>query len=207
MWFGVDNRSDVLKAQGKELTVNYCGLDMGKKSSQYCIVNERREIVREGKVRNTVEALGELFRKWPRMRVVIEASTKSFWMADVVELMGHEPVVVDPGRTKAIGSSLIKNDKLDARVLAILNAADILAVVSRATKRERLARMPVVVRDALVQGRSKLMLTVRSLLDSEGIEVKSAAANAFTGVVRKVVEDALSKELASVRQPILAAID
>ncbi|MFH1810528.1 MAG: hypothetical protein ABIJ09_17435 [Pseudomonadota bacterium] len=36
------------------------------------------------------------------MRIVVEASTKSFWMANQLEALGHEPVVVGPGRKKAI---------------------------------------------------------------------------------------------------------
>lgn len=186
--------------------MNYCGLDMGKRSSHFCIVDEKRVVQREGKVSNKPEALKKVFGKLDAMRIVVEASTKSFWMADQLEALGHELVVVDPGRTKAIGSALIKHDKLDARVLATLCAADVLARVSRPTLEERLARTPVVIRDGLVQGRAKMMNTVRSVLDAEGIEVAASSANGFTGKVRTTL-DAAPVQLAASVTPMLEAID
>ena len=186
--------------------MNYCGLDMGKKSSHFCIVDENRSIVREGKVANRPRALQKVLGKMPPMRIVVEASTKSFWMADQLETLGHEAVVVDPGRTKAIGAALIKHDKLDARVLAILNQASLLATVSRPTLDERLARMPVVVRDGLVRARTKMINTLRSILDSEGIEVPSKSGRAFTSAVRLVLEEA-PPELAVAVTPMLETVD
>ncbi|MFH1812075.1 MAG: IS110 family transposase, partial [Pseudomonadota bacterium] len=108
--------------------------------------------------------------------------------------------------TKAIGSALIKHDKLDARVLASLNAADVLARVSRPTLKERLARTPVVIRDGLVQCRATLINTVRSVLDAEGIEVASSTADGFTSKVCSVLAEA-PKELAEAVTPMLEAID
>lgn len=37
--------------------------------------------------------------------------------------------MVDPNRTKAIGAALIKHDRMDARILAQLAAAELLAEV------------------------------------------------------------------------------
>lgn len=186
--------------------MNYCGLDMGKKSSHFCIVDEKREIQREGKISNTPNALKKAFGKFDRMRIVVEASTKSFWMADQLEALGHEPIVVDPGRTKAIGAALIKHDKLDARVLATLNAADVLAKVSRPSLKERLARTPVVIRDGMVQCRAKMMNTVRSVLDAEGIDIPSSSAAGFTSRVCTVLGVAPT-EMAEGVLPMLEAID
>ena len=186
--------------------MNYCGLDMGKKSSHFCIVDANRAIVREGKVTNRPRMLQRVLGKLKPMRIVVEASTKSFWMADYLETLGHEVVVVDPGRTKAIGASLIKHDKLDARVLAILNQASLLATVSRPTLQERLARTPIVVRDGLVQGRTKMINTLRSLLDSEGIEVPASSSKACTGVIRLALELA-PPELAVAVAPMLETVD
>lgn len=186
--------------------MNYCGLDLGKKSSHFCIVDENRHVVREGKLSNRPSSLEKVFGKLKPMRIVLEASCKSFWMADQLETLGHRPVVVDPGQTKAVGATLIKHDRLDARVLATLNAADLLAVVSRPRQAERLARMPVVVRDGLVQCRAKLVNTVRSLLDSEGFVVKDCAVGAFTGLVCAAFED-YPEDLAAALTPLLESID
>lgn len=167
----------------------YCGLDLGKKTGRFCVMNEARKAVEESWVKVSSVELTKAFSERPPMRVVIEASTKAFWVADVLSELGHEVVVVDPGRTKAIGSSLIKNDKLDARVLATLCAANVLAEVDKPSAEQRYARMPVVARDALVRGRVKLTNCVRSMLDSEGIVMPSCGTDVFAQKARAVVEE------------------
>lgn len=166
----------------------YCGLDLGKKTGRYCVMNEARKVVEEGWVKMSSAELTKGFSERPPMKVVVEASTKAFWVADNLSELGHSVVVVDPGRTKAIGSSLIKNDKLDARVLATLCAANVLAEVDRPSAEQRHARMPVVARDALVRSRVKLTNAVRSMLDSEGIEMRSCGTDVFAQKAREVAE-------------------
>jgi transposase len=166
--------------------MQYCGLDLGKKSSRFCVVDAKRVVVREGNVRNRVAELQKVFARFPSMRIAIEASTKAFWVADRLRELGHEPVVVDPGRTKAIGAALIKHDKLDARVLATLCAADVLAKVDQPSEAQRMARMPVVVRDGLVRCRVRLATMVRSILDSEGIDLRDCALDRFADRVEEL---------------------
>lgn len=55
-----------------------------------------------------------------------DAGMKSFWLADQLRRLGHQPIVVDPAKNKAIGSSRIKHDRLDARILAELCQANLL---------------------------------------------------------------------------------
>jgi transposase len=183
-----------------------CGLDLGKKSSNFCIVDENREIVREGKVRNRIHELVKLFGKLPPMKIAIEASTKAFWIADRLGEMGHKPIVVDPGRTKAIGAAFIKHDKLDARILATLCAADVLAEIDQPTEEQRLSRMPVVARDGIVRARVKLVQMVRSMLDSEGIELKKCALKVFVNRVTDLW-DGLPEGIRQAIEPVLTAIN
>jgi transposase len=183
----------------------YCGLDAGKKSSHFCIVNEERAVQREGKVRNRVEDLDKVFGVLKPMRIVIEASRKSFWLADQLRRLGHRPVVVDPGKTKAIGASRIKHDKLDARVLAELCQANLLAEVDPPNEQQRLARMPLVARSSMVRARSLLIATAKSLLDSEGIEVPGASSANFPKAV-SLASRPLPEAMAAAIHPMLEAI-
>lgn len=185
--------------------MQYCGLDLGKKSSHFCVVDGNRRVIEEGKVRNRVDKLVGAFGVLPPMKIALEASTKAFWIADRLREIGHEPVVVDPGRTKAIGAALIKHDRLDARVLATLCAADVLAAVDQPSEEQRLARMPVVARDALVRCRVILGNQVRSLLDSEGIEPKACAPEAIVDAVSDIWDE-LPERLQSAVEPVLTAI-
>lgn len=155
--------------------MHYCGLDLGRKSSRYCILDEHREVVREGPVRNTPVHLGTVFRARTQMRVVLEATTQSFWIAEQLIELGHDVRVVDPNRTKAIGASLIKHDRLDARILAQLAAADLLAEVRIPGRAERLGRVPMVSRDALVRSRTRLVNALRGICASEGVQLPQAS--------------------------------
>lgn len=185
--------------------MQYCGLDLGKKSSRFCVMDAQRTVMCEGNVRNRAAELQRVFAQLPTMRIAIEASTKAFWIADRLRELGHEPVVVDPGRTKAIGAALIKHDKLDARVLATLCAADVLAKVDQPSEQQRMARMPVVVRDSLVRCRVRLALMVRSILDSEGIDFPRCKLDHFAD---RAVEEAQAapEALRDAIEPALAAI-
>lgn len=168
-------------------------------------MDEKKKIVRVGSVANRADKLAEVFSKFEPMRIVIEASGKSFWIADMLEAWGHEAVVVDPGRTKAIGAAKIKHDKLDARILAQLCVADLLVTVDRPSQIQRFARMPVVARDGLVRSRTLLINQVRGLLDSEGFIVKSCSTDAF---VDRVVDlwEKLPEEMGQAIEPLLNSI-
>lgn len=183
----------------------YCGLDLGKKSSHFCVMNENRKVIDSGQVRNRIVDLINTFGALPPMRIVIEASSKAFWIADRLEEMGHEVIVVDPGRTKAIGAARIKHDKLDAKVLAELCAAGLLARVDRPTEEQRLNRLVVVSRDGLVKSRVKLVNMVRSILDSEGIELKKCSTESFVGAVVEIAEE-LPEAMWKAIEPVLNGI-
>lgn len=186
--------------------MKYCGLDMGKKSSHFCIVDKKRQVVQEGTVRNRAKALEVRFGKLAKMRIVIEASTKSFWMADQLRALGHEPVVVDPGRTKAIGAARIKHDKLDARILAELCQANLLAEIDQPDLEARIGRMPFTARDGLVRARTSLINAVRSMADSEGVEIPSCSPSRFLDAVG-VVLDEVPDEMVEVLDPVCIAIE
>jgi transposase len=186
--------------------MDYCGLDLGKKSSHFCIVDSRRDIIREGKVRNRPKQIRRVFGGLKPMRIVLEATTKSFWLAERLRELGHEPIVVDPGRTKAIGAARIKHDKLDARVLAELCQTGLVVEVSQPTQQERIARMPFTLRDSLVRARVKLTNTIRSLADSEGVEIPSCSPGRFRKAI-EVVIDEFPEGMLYVIEPLLVAIE
>lgn len=155
--------------------MEYCGLDLGRKSSRYCVVDDHKDIVRQGNVRQTQDHLRSVFSSGSPMRVIVEATTQAFWTADLLRELGHDVRVVDPNRTKAIGAALIKHDKLDARILALLGCADLLAEVCVPTRQARIERVPTVSRDAIVRSRTRLVNALRGTFASEGIILPTAS--------------------------------
>jgi transposase len=186
--------------------MNYCGIDLGKKSSYFHIVDGERKTVTAGKFPNNVGAIRRAFANRERLKIVVEASCKAFWMADRLKKLGHEVVVVDPGRTKAIGAARIKHDKLDARILAELCQTGLLAAVDIPTQAQRLARLPFTARDALVRSRTLMMNNVQSILDGEGVELPATWRGNLGDVVRSVAPQ-MPPAMVPIVQRLLRGID
>ena len=78
------------KMQAQGLTV---GLDLGDRSSCYCVLNEHGEIVLEQKVATTPKAMRERFADMPRCRMALETGTHSPWVSRLLSELGHEVIV------------------------------------------------------------------------------------------------------------------
>ena len=64
--------------------MDFIGLDLGKVSSQVCVITEGGELV-ERRIRTDREHIGKLLAGRPRARILIEASTESEWVAHHIE--------------------------------------------------------------------------------------------------------------------------
>ncbi len=58
--------------------------------------------------------------------VALEASGTWWWLVDLLESLGHQPVLSHPKQTKAIASARLKNDRVDAERLVLLLRGDLL---------------------------------------------------------------------------------
>lgn len=186
--------------------MKYCGLDLGKKSSDFVIMNSNRRVLKRGKLKTTRRGLEKAFRVEERMRIVLEATGNSFWIADLLESFGHEVIVVDPGRTKAIGAARIKHDRLDATILAELGCADLLAKVDRPSREMRLRRVPLTARDTLVRSRTRLLNSVRGTLNSEGLDLPKCSAPRFVELVMSL-ESEIDEGLFCAVKPLLDTLE
>jgi transposase len=74
------------KLRNGQLTI---GLDVGDRSSCYCVLNEAGEVILEAKVATSPEAMKQTFEKMPRSRIALEAGTHSPWISRLLEKLGH----------------------------------------------------------------------------------------------------------------------
>ena len=100
---------DALKAQTKEtgakkistMTVKAfrkmqkltIGLDLGDRSSWYCVLDESGTVVLEQKLSTTPKAMREVFGGMPRRRIALETGTHSPWVSRLLSELGHEVIV------------------------------------------------------------------------------------------------------------------
>jgi transposase len=104
---------------------NIEGLDIHKKETQTCVMDEKRKVILVKRVRTDVTDIGHLFKMIEgktkeELAVVMEATGFYFWIYDFIVARGHETKVVHPNRAKELMKAKSKTDKNDAFMLADL---------------------------------------------------------------------------------------
>ena len=79
------------------------GLDLGDKYSYLCLIDTLSgEVLEEGRLPTTPEALRRRFASEPSLRVAIEAGTHSPWVSRVLKECDHEVLVANSRKTRLI---------------------------------------------------------------------------------------------------------
>src|SRR5437764_12360540 len=105
----------------------YVGIDVHRKRSQVAVVSQDGEVLANRNVPNGVETiLGVIGGLPPGTPAAFEAAFGWGWLLELLEDYGFGPHLVHPPQCKAIASARLKNDKVDAAILAQLLRADLL---------------------------------------------------------------------------------
>jgi transposase len=105
----------------------YVGIDVHRKRSQVAVVAGDGKVQLNRNVVNGSEPMLRLIGDLPAgTPVAFEAAYGWGWLVGLLEDYGFEPHLVHPLRCKAIASARLKNDKVDAAILAQLLRADLL---------------------------------------------------------------------------------
>src|SRR5438105_2990487 len=73
------------RISSQKLTV---GLDLGDRSSWYCVLDESGQIQLEQRVRTNAKALREVFGEMPHQRIALEIGTHSPWISRLLSELG-----------------------------------------------------------------------------------------------------------------------
>ncbi|MCP3911806.1 MAG: IS110 family transposase [Actinomycetia bacterium] len=139
----------------------------------------------EGRIGVTPEALGEWAATLdPGDEVVLEATTNSDAVAMLLTPLVARVVVSNPRKTRAIAEAKVKTDKVDARILAQLLAADFLPPVWLPDDRIRMLRRLVHRRTHLVRQRTRLKNQVHAIL-ARNLVPTCPHSDLFGGVGRR----------------------
>jgi transposase len=146
------------------------GMDLGDKSSCYCVLNGQGEVIKEGKVATTRKGLGQAFGALRRYRMAIEVGTHSPWASRWLSQMGHEVIVANARQVKLISQSSRKDDRLDAQTLARLARVDpqLLRPIRHRGEKAQMHLMTIRVRAALVEARTALINAARGMAKAVG---------------------------------------
>ena len=178
-----------LNKQDGRLTI---GLDVGDRSSFYCVLDEAGDVLLEQKVSTTPKAIREIFGAMPRSRIALETRTHSPWMSRLLSELGHETIVAHARNVRLIGESRRKDDRFDAMTLARLVRIDpqLLCPVKHRSAEAQADLTVIRARAALVRARTMLVNAVRGLTKSYGERLRGCNAR---GMKPQAAQDSRSR--------------
>ena len=190
------------KTSEQKLTV---GLDLGDRSSWYCVLDESGAVVLEQRVSTTAKGMGEVFGGMPRSRIALETGMHSPWVSRQLSELGHEVIVAHARNVRLIGESRRKDDRLDAQTLARLARIDpqLLCPVKHRSRKAQADLTVIRARAGLVRARTALVNTARGLAKSYGERLRGC--NVRNMNPEKAA--GLSPELQAALEPLLAGIE
>ena len=146
------------------------GMDLGDKTSRYCVLDQAGAIQKEGSTPTTKKGMTQTFAQMARSRVSIEVGTHSAWVSRLLASFGHEVIVANARRVRAISDSNCKDDRMDAQLLARLARVDpaLLYPIRHRGQQAQQHLAMIRARAALVDGRTALVNTARGLVKSFG---------------------------------------
>ena len=181
------------------------GLDLGDRTSHYCILNEAGEVILESKVSTTPKEIEEVFSRIPRSRIALETGTHSPWVSRLLTELGHEVIVAHAQKVELITKSNRKDDRHDARTLARLARIDpeLLGPVRHRSAKAQIHLTVIRARAELVSARTALVNAARGLVKSFGERLPKCG----TYQVNEKLAEGVSAELRDVLVPLLREVE
>jgi transposase len=181
------------------------GLDLGDRSSYYCVLDETGHIMVEQRVPTTPKALRAAFGAMPRSRIALETGMHSPWVSRLLSGLGHEVIVAHARNVHLIGESRRKDDRLDAQTLARLARIDpqLLCPVKHRSAKAQADLTVIRARAGLVRARTALVNTARGLAKSYGERLRGCNVRNMN----PEKAEGLSLELQTALEPLLAGIE
>ncbi len=170
------------------------GIDLGDRWSHvHAIAAETGEVLGVRRVRTTVEELAKLFGGLAPTRVVIETGTHANWVARLASRHGHAPLVAQARCLRVIYQNPRKSDALDAQMLAELGSTHP-HLLHPVQVRDEVTQADLAVlraRETLVEGRTRIVSSVRGMVKSLGHRLPTCDAAHFARRAREACPPAL----------------
>ncbi len=108
----------------------YVGIDLHKRKFDFVMLSPSGDVVKQGSRSTDAGAVLKFASSvTPRHRVVLEPLENSYWFIDQLQPYAGSVHLANPGKVRLIAESRLKNDRIDARILADLLRAGYLPEV------------------------------------------------------------------------------
>jgi transposase len=149
----------------------YVGIDVHRKRSQVAVIDQAGQVLANRNVPNGVQPILKVIGGLPPgTPAAFEACYGTSWLVELLEDYGFDPHLVHPSRCKAIASARLKNDRVDAAILAQLLRADLLPEAWIAPPPVRALRALLRHRVALVRLRTRLRNRIHAIVADYGYD-------------------------------------
>jgi transposase len=164
-----------VKGTGK-LTI---GMDLGDKTSRYCVLDEEGEVLYERSTATTKKGMTQVFGALAHSRVAMEVGTHSRWVSRLLKQLGHEVIVANARKVRLISQSSNKDDRLDAKMLGRLARVDpeLLCPIQHRSEQGHRNLVTIRVRAALVEARTSLVNAARGMVKAFGERIPTCDAD------------------------------
>jgi transposase len=181
------------------------GLDLGDKTSRYCVLNGDGEVVGEGSVGTTRKAMLDRFGRVQRCRIAMEVGTHSPWLSRLLTSIGHEVIVANARQVQLISASSRKDDRVDAEMLARLARVDprLLRPIRHRSEEAQKHLAVIRVRATLVETRTMLINSARGLAKAMGERLPKCDSDSMTGERM----ESLPAEMRQILAPLLEQVE
>src|SRR3990170_1490803 len=180
------------------------GLDLGDRCSYLTILDQDGELIEESRLPTTKVSMQGKFSNLQPCRVAMEVGAHSRWASQLLKDLGHDVLVANARKLRAIYHNPRKGDRADAETLARLARLDP-ALLSPIHHRSPQAQADLAVlrsRDAVVRSRTLLINHARDIVKASGSRLPSCSADSFAHKVAPDIPESLRPALA----PILDTI-
>ena len=176
------------------------GVDLGDRTSHFCVLDEGGMVVERGKVQTTREGFRKRFEGVTPMRIALEVGTHSPWVSRLLKELGHEVLVANPRKTWLTYENRGKQDSVDAEALARIARLDPKLLYPVEHRPESVAQDLAVLRarDALVRTRTLLVNHVRGAVKATGYRVKKCSTRTFSDQAVDQIPPEVHEALSSV---------
>ena len=183
--------------------MEYGAIDLHLRRSHFRIGLQDGTVIKDGRFETTRAELSRVFGSRAPMRILLESSTESEWVAQYLESLGHAVIVADPNYTPMYGarSRKVKTDGRDTAALFEANRLGIYRRAHRVSPAQRARRQELRIRRHLVQRRSQGISLLRAILRQDGWRVPGGPAEAID---RRVATLVLPPPLAAIVAPLRA---
>lgn len=148
----------------------YCGIDLGARESQICVINKRVKKVLEVKTRNNLEQIKQMLAPYKAdLQIVVESTFNWYWLVDGLQAAGFKVVLAHTLGLHMITAAKVKTDRRDACALAKLLLAGVIPTAYIYPAETRPVRDLLRRRARLVQVRAGEYGSLRRLLLRQGI--------------------------------------